>query len=133
MSGNILGRIHQHSDSVADICHNLFNKTPISYFDYCHIYDDGRVLLYTTKPDLACKVAEYLPSRTEFEFSHHINNRINIMSHALGLPFGAADLRPEHYTANIEICAEGKLFHRIYFLDRCEGYFRLVGYGVWCK
>ncbi len=119
-------------DAVSRICKTLFAKTPIDYFEYVRFYDSGDMLLLGTSPD--CVINSFanslLPSLEELNSFHSFGVKVACLSHQMDLPPGGCGINAERYSNNIANAATYNIFHRIYFIERCENYFKIYGYGV---
>lgn len=132
----MLSQYAQHLDisteQVRRLCYPLLSKTPITHFDYERFYDDGRHMAFSTTPDMgACAGGEHLlPTRFEMDMFHQVGLRMTFMSHCLELPPGSELLDADKYKNNIACAAQHNTFHRLYFIDRKDDYYRLLGFGV---
>ncbi|MDQ2993814.1 MAG: LuxR C-terminal-related transcriptional regulator [Pseudomonadota bacterium] len=118
-------------DEVCRLCSPLFSNTPIDYFDYARYYDSGEVVFFGTSPSLfqkSCK-SKLLPSSEELYLFCSSGMRSTILSHTMPLSYGP-DLNPARYEKNILFAAEHSVFHRLYLVERREGYYVNYGFGV---
>lgn len=117
---------------VARICHPLFKKTPINYFDYTRYYDTGEMVPFSTSPDFTKRyyIDSLYPSLEELNLGFSFGMKSTFLSHHLPLPVVVGDLNPDRYSGNIACAAEFKIFHRFYFIERGKNYYYTSGFGL---
>lgn len=114
---------------ISKFCYPFFRNTPIAFYDYGRFYDDGKVLAYSTCPDAETSVFKYLPTRAELELFRLSGQRIVYMSHLLDVP-DIEIVDQDKYLTNIDRYTQHQVFHRLYFVDRIDQYYRVSGFGV---
>lgn len=121
------------SEQVRRICHPVFSKTPINYFEYQTMRHDGEMTMLSTAPVyLVDQIAGkfLLPSFFEMELFRSFGQRVTFLSHVLALPPGADEINVDKFSTNIEYFSEASLYHRLYFVDHYQEYYRVVGFAV---
>lgn len=122
--------VHSNYELISAHAHNLFKSSPIAFYDYARFYDDGRIIGASTNPDAEIDVFHFLPTHVELELFRLTGQRITYMSHLLDLPPGVDFNDPDKYVNNIDCYTEEKVYHRLYFVDRIDDFYRISGFGV---
>lgn len=123
---------NSNCEEVARICHPLFKKTPINYFDYTRYYDTGEMIPFSTSPDFNTRyyIDCLYPSLEELNLGHSFGLKSTFLSHHLPLPAVVGDLNPDRYNGNIACAAEFNIYHRLYFIERGKDYYYTSGFGL---
>ncbi len=126
--------LFQSHETVAAVCYPFFKKSPINYFDYSRFYDSGEFINFSTAPIWSKQyyAEKLMPSYQELKLfcdNKGSSQRYTFLSHIMEYPPGAADANPLKYEHNISLCAQYKIYHRIYRVDRIGDFFRVIGFG----
>ena len=116
---------------ISKICYPLFKNTPIDYFDHEFFYESGKMVNFSTSPDIGTKYySEWLnPTFEEFRLLYDLGYKYTFLSPSMHLPPGASLANPEKYQHNIDLCVQNKVHHRIYLLKRKKNNFYIYGFG----
>lgn len=135
-----LDYLFSNKDAVIEICQPLFQNTKITFFDYEYYERKGGYFTLTTHPEFRHSYLTHhlYPTLQEFERHRIVNsnkknkNTMNyaFMSEAMMLPQGAADLNAQKYIKNILEAKAFQIYHRIYFIQHEESFFKVIGFGV---
>lgn len=119
-------------DEICRICQPLFQNSPVDYFEYVRFYDSGEMLLLGTHPEGMIKAFanNLFPSQEELDSFQTYGVKVACLSHEMELPAGVSVLNSERYQNNITNAADHHIYHRIYFIERKDTYYKIYGYGV---
>lgn len=123
-------QIYSSGEMVARLCKPLFDRTPITFFIYAQLFDDGNRFVYASDPEVECKVLDFYATKLELDLFNKLGHRITQLSHQLEVPDELTICYPDKYENNIEYYTESGVYHRLYFLERFENYYRFAGFGV---
>ncbi len=124
--------LNANYDYLSKICHPLFKSTPIKYVDYIRYYDNGEAIAFTMSPDFSVKTVQenLLPTFEEFQLFSLFNQKACFLSVATSLPPGIGEVSHEKYERNLAYSLDHGVYHRLYLVERYEGYYVTCGFGV---
>lgn len=129
----IKSSLEANYDAVSKICYPLFKNTPIKSFDYGRYYDSGEMInCGTFSPELVKMyyTDQLYPSFEELKLFNAFGLKTTFLSHAMPLPPGMDELNPIRYNRSIDNAANFHIFHRLYFVQRHQGFFTAYGFGL---
>lgn len=103
------------SSEVCEICKPLFNSTPISYFHYSRIYDDGTMASTVTSPRW---------------HKHFLDNDFHLHSSHLITPGLCLTTVNDDYQVEVRDARLFNLHNKFEVTERCDGYYELFGYAL---
>lgn len=126
--GSILSATY---DKVNMICNPLFKSTPISYFSYAKMYDNGEMMFFNTQPDLAAKLFNdgYYASLDELNLFCSLGLKSTLMSTNLPLPIDIKSSAEKYKGMNFA-AAELSLNYGYFIVDRGIDNYRICGFGT---
>lgn len=118
-------------DRISKICHPLFKSTPISYFSYAKMYDNGEMMFFNTQPDLAANLFNngYYASLEELNLFRSLGLKSTLMSRNLPLPIDVKS-SVEKYNGMNHYAAELSLVYGYFIVDRDVDSYRICGFGT---
>ncbi|MBS0358937.1 MAG: hypothetical protein JSS53_06700 [Proteobacteria bacterium] len=123
-----MSKILEHRDDVSQLCKELFENAPITYFEYARYYFDGTFFEINTNASITKAYLENdsYPSLKEFAVN---KSKFVCFSRDIELPYPAKAATGK-YLENISIFESFDIKHRIYIDQAGEDYFDCCGFGT---
>ena len=118
----------QFQNEIQQICKPLFDKTPITYFEYSRYYQNGDFWSVNTNSHLTQQYLRHkcYPDVGEFTVN---TARYALFSQEIPLPT-AAKQAEEKYVNNIKIFESFDVKHRLYIDEFGDDFFMACGFGT---
>ncbi len=122
--------LQKNYDEISKLCHPLFKKTPIDYFDYIRYYDSGEMIVFSTNPEFNC--TNHLegclyPRLEELELCTRIGLKFFFLTPSMPVPAG---VDVDKFQRNISLGLKHGVNHRLYLTDRQADFYTTYGFGV---